>query len=82
MYYSYNATLNTPLFANIRSQKIFRKHDIQAKSDNKNLGEMAKKEFQLGFSSEIKVPQLGSARLGTFIARLGSSWKFPARAHH
>ena len=44
---------------------------------------MAKKKFfQLGFSSEIKVPQLGSARLGTFIARLGSSRKIPARAHH
>ena len=28
------------------------------------------------------MPQLGSARLGTFIARLGSSWKIPARAHH
>ena len=25
---------------------------------------------QLGFSSEIEVPQLGSARLGTFTARL------------
>jgi hypothetical protein len=36
---------------------------------------MAKKKFQLGFSSEIKVPQLGSARLG-------SSRKIPARAHH
>jgi hypothetical protein len=38
--------------------------------------------FQLGFSSEIKVAQPGSARLGTFIARLGSSRKIPARAHH
>ena len=37
---------------------------------------------QLGFSSEIEVAQLGLARLGTFIARLGSSWKIPARAHH
>jgi hypothetical protein len=27
------------------------------------------KKFQLGFSSEIEVPQLGSAGLGTFIAR-------------
>ena len=34
------------------------------------------------FSSEIKVAQLGSAQLGTFIARLGSSWKILARAHH
>ena len=40
------------------------------------------RNFQLGFSSKIKVPQLGSARLGTFIARLGSSRKIPARAHH
>ena len=30
---------------------------------------------QLGFSSEIEVAQLGSARLG-------SSWKIPAWAHH
>ena len=48
----------------------------------KNLTIRNIKKIQLGFSSEIKVPQLGSARLGTFIARLGSSWKFPARAHH
>ena len=27
---------------------------------------MAKKNFQLGFSSEIKVPQLNSARAGKF----------------
>ena len=40
------------------------------------------KKIQLGFSSKIKGPQLGPARLGTFIARLGSSWKIPARAHH
>ena len=39
------------------------------------------KKIQLGFSSEIKVPQLGSARFGTFIARLGSSWKFLAQTH-
>ena len=32
---------------------------------------------QLGFNSEFEVPQLGSAWLGTFIARLGSSWKIP-----
>ena len=37
---------------------------------------------QLGFSSETKVAQLGSDRLGTFIARLGTSWQIPARAHH
>ena len=43
---------------------------------------VSKKKKQLGFSSKIKVLQLGSARLGTFIARLGSSWKIPARAHH
>ena len=71
-------TLKTPYLL-INDHK---EHDIQAKSDNKNMGKMAKKKFQLGFSSEIKVPQLGSARLGTFIARLGSSRKIPARAHH
>jgi hypothetical protein len=37
---------------------------------------------QLSFSSEIEVPQLGSAQLGTLIARLISSWKIPARPHH
>jgi hypothetical protein len=36
---------------------------------------------QLVFSSENKVPQLGSAWLGTFTARLGSSRKILARAH-
>ena len=33
------------------------------------------KNCQLGFSSKIKVPQLGLARFGTFIARLGSSFQ-------
>ena len=33
---------------------------------------------QLGFSSKIEVPQLNSAQLGTFIARLSSSRKIPA----
>ena len=37
---------------------------------------------QLGFSSKIEMPQLGSARLGTFPARLGSSREISARAHH
>ena len=37
---------------------------------------------QLGFSSEIEVPQLGSAWLRFFTARLNSSWKILARAHH
>ena len=37
---------------------------------------------QLGFSSKIKVLQLGLAWLGTFMAQLGSSRKIPARAHH
>ena len=37
---------------------------------------------QLGFNSKIEVPQLGSNRLGNFVARLGSSWKIPARTHH
>jgi hypothetical protein len=34
------------------------------------------KKFQLGFSSEIEVP-----RLGTFIAQARSSRKIPARTH-
>ena len=41
-----------------------------------------KEKIQLVFSSKIKVPQLGSARLGTFIARARSSRKIPARTHH
>ena len=36
---------------------------------------------QLGFSSKIEVPQLGSTRLGTFTAQARSSRKFPARTH-
>ena len=32
--------------------------------------------------SARKLKCSSSARLGTFIARLGSSWKNPARAHH
>ena len=39
------------------------------------------KKFQLGFSSKIEVPQLGSARLRTFIGRARSSRKIPARTH-
>ena len=39
------------------------------------------KKIQLGFSSEIEVPQLGSAQLGNFIARARSSRKIPARTH-
>jgi hypothetical protein len=39
------------------------------------------KKFQLGFSSEIEVPELGSAQLGNFIARARSSRKIPARTH-
>ena len=39
------------------------------------------KKFQLGFSSKIEVPQLGSAQLGTFTARARSSQKIPARTH-
>ena len=41
-----------------------------------------KEKIQLVFSSKIKVPQLSSARLGTFIARAHSSRKIPARTHH
>ena len=39
------------------------------------------KNCQLGFSSKIKVPQLGLTRLGTFVARARSSRKIPARTH-
>ena len=39
------------------------------------------KKIQLGFSSKIDVPQLGSTWLGTFIARARSSRKIPARTH-
>ena len=34
------------------------------------------------FQLENESAQLGSARLGTFIARARSSWKIPARSHH
>ena len=52
MYNSYNATLKTPYLL-INDHKTFYEHDIKAKSDNKNLGKMAKKfffsaRFQLG----------------------------------
>ena len=80
----------TPYFL-INDHEIDKNHDIQAKSDNKKLEKKCVKKIvifcQLGFSSKIKVPQLGSARLGsarlgTFMARLGSSQKTPARAHY
>ena len=48
MYNSYNATLKTPYLL-INDHKIFQEHDIQAKSDNKNLGKMAKKNFSARF---------------------------------
>ena len=76
--------LNCIIYMN--EYEIDKNHDIQAKSDNKKLGKKWVKKIvifcQLGFSSKIKVPQLGLARLGTFIARLDSSRKIPARAHH
>ena len=40
-----------------------------------------KKKLQLGFSSKIEVPQLGSAWLGIFTARARSSRKISARTH-
>jgi hypothetical protein len=54
---------------------------VKTKQEKKML---SKKIFycQLGFSSKIEVPKLGLARLGTFIAQLGSSLKIPARTHH
>ena len=73
MYNSYNATLKTPYLL-INDHKKFQEHDIKAKSDNKNLGKMAKENFfQLGFSSEIEVPQLGWARLEPENSSSGSS---------
>ena len=72
MYNSYNATLKTPYLL-INDHKFFLEHDIQAKSNKKNLGKMAKKNFQLGFSSEIKVSQLGLARLEPENSSSGSS---------
>jgi hypothetical protein len=38
------------------------------------------KNIRLEFSSKIKVPQLGSAQLGTFIARF--VLEIPAQTHH
>ena len=63
----------------LKSQKV---HENSLKLCSKFIDNSRKsKKFQLGFSSDVEVPQLSSARLGTFIARLGSSWKIPARAH-
>ena len=45
MYNSYNATLRIPYLL-INDHK---EHDRQAKSDNKNLGKMAKKNFSARF---------------------------------
>jgi len=38
--------------------------------------------FSARFQLEIKMPQLGSTRLGKFSARARSSRKIPARTHH
>ena len=74
MYNSCNATLKTPNLL-IDDHKIFQEHD------NKNLGKIVKKKIFSSVSArKLKCPS--SARLGTFIARLGSSRKIPARAHH
>ena len=45
MYNSYNATP----YLLINDYKKFQEHDIQAKSDNKNFGKMAKKNFLARF---------------------------------
>ena len=67
-------TIKTPLIVQISISTFF--------SGSQNLTiEGYQKKIQLGFSSKIKVPQLGSARLGTFIARARSSRKIPARTH-
>ena len=77
----------------INDHEIYWNHVIEAKSDNKIRGKMSLKKLrlfdihtycqncQLGFSSKMKVPQLGSAWLGTFTARTRSSRKIPARTH-
>ena len=58
-------TLKTPYLL-INDHKTFQEHDIQAKSDNKNLGKMAKKKFSarldsardlFHFSSKVKMGQ-------------------------
>ena len=68
-------TIKTPLIVQISISRVF--------LGPKNLTIKGyKKKIQLGFSSKIKVPQLGSTRLGIFIARARWSWKIPARAHH
>ena len=57
--------LKTPSFPNKLSLNY-----IQAKSDNKDLGEKMGEKiaifFQLGFSAKIKEPQLGSSRTRKF----------------
>ena len=53
-------------------------HDTGRKFGNLSVG---LKKFQLGFSSKIEVPQLGSARLRNFIAQARSSRKIPAQTH-
>ena len=40
------------------------------------------KKIQLGFTLKIEMPQLCSARLGTFLAQLGSAWEISAQTHH
>ena len=81
MYNSYNATLKAPYLL-INDHKCFQEHDIQAKTNiRKTWEKWLKKIFQLGFSSEIKVPQLGLTPLGSFTAGARSSRKIPARTH-
>ena len=61
--------------------KFFRNMIYKQNLIIKNLGKMAKKKFFSSLSArKLRCPS--SAQLGTFIARLGSSWKIPARAHH
>ena len=51
-------------------------------SDNKNLGKNELKKFRFSSVSARKLKCPSLAQLGTFLARLGSSQKISARAHH
>ena len=58
MYNSCNATLKTPNLL-IDNHKFFQEHDIQAKSDNKNVGKIVnKKIFSSVSARKLKCPSL------------------------
>ena len=65
----------------INDREIDLNHDTEAKLGNfKNLLLNDVPIVSSVLARKLKCSS--SARLGTFIARLGSSWKNPARAHH